>query len=150
MTALPVRKLTFFAVVMALIRFPFSSKPFLKKILPTVLAHGLLLVLLPAAPVLADDAPPLPDDLKIEAPGSDVPAEISNFLGIWVGRWIRRGDRTGPPLILAVEKVSTRKAMVVLSLGKTSGRFPRGWRRQESTFSDLPPAVVPSFKLGWG
>jgi tetratricopeptide (TPR) repeat protein len=137
MTALPVRRLTFSAVVLALIRFPFSSKPSLKIISTTLLALGLLLVLLPAAPVLADEAPPLPDDLKIEAPGSDVPADISNFLGIWEGEWIRRGNRTGPHLLLAVEKVSARKATVVLSLGKTSGRFPRGWHRQESIFSEM-------------
>jgi tetratricopeptide (TPR) repeat protein len=139
MTAFPMRKLTFPAVVTSLIRFAFPSTSSPKKTLTLLLALGLLLVLFPAAQLLADvEGPPLPDDLKIEAPGPDVPVEISNFLGVWEGQWkISSVNRLSTvPVILAIEKVYPRKAKVLLSLGKDPYRvFPQDWCRLESTFS---------------
>jgi tetratricopeptide (TPR) repeat protein len=140
LTAHPRRKPTFSEVIMPLIRYPFLSKLSLKKILTLPLALCLLLILTPTASWSADaESPPLPADLKIEAPAPDVPAEISNFLGVWEGRWKARGrSGRGIPLVLAVEKVQGRKAGVVLSLGKDPGqRFSQGWRRQDSVFSEL-------------
>ena len=57
-------------------------------------------------------SPPLPLDLKITRPASDVPKEIAAFSGTWGGKW---GDALDH--ILVVEQMEGRTAQIVYSWG---------------------------------
>jgi tetratricopeptide (TPR) repeat protein len=149
MTAPPLRNPSFSEVVITLVRFTFLCKPSLNRILALLLALYFLLMWWPIS-LSAGDAPPLPEDLKIEAPGPEVPPEISDFLGVWEGQWKinSMNRRIIVPVTLAVEKVYPRKAMVVFSLGKDPAKtFPQAWRRLEGTFSGRQELLVPLARL---
>ena len=73
----------------------------------------------------------LPGDVRIVAPGSDVPRPLAALSGTWAGEWgavrARMGDEmvlapaTWPvPAILAVERIEGRRAWLVYAWGATA------------------------------
>lgn len=95
--------------------------------------------------VLAQSAPPLPNDLRIESPATDLPPEIKEFSGAWEGEW--RMNAIGPggslrfekarlKVILVVEKVWDQGATVVFAWGDCPGfRFNKKWGRYQARIS---------------
>lgn len=59
---------------------------------------------------------PLPATLNIVPPAPDVPPEIAAFSGVWKGVW--DGALDG---ILVVEKIDTKTAEIIISLGDSGG-----------------------------
>jgi tetratricopeptide (TPR) repeat protein len=95
--------------------------------------------------VLAQSTPPLPDDLRIESPATDLPPAIKEFSGAWEGTW--RMNAIGPggslrfekarlKVILVVEKVWDQGATVVFAGGDCPGfRDSKKWGRYQARIS---------------
>lgn len=56
--------------------------------------------------------PPLPNDINIIPPSSDLPKEIGAFSGKWVGEW-----NNGISSILIIEEINEKEAKVIYSVG---------------------------------
>ena len=65
---------------------------------------------------------PLPDDIKIVAPATDVPKEIAAFSGAWEGEAVYYAD-AGAALI--VEEINSKEVKVILCRGEVSGVYAR-------------------------
>ena len=89
------------------------------------------LILFVSATSVADDAP-LPDDLKVVTPGSDVQENYRRWSGAWRGTWGSELDH-----ILVVEQVTASgDASVVYAWGDSSSwRIERGWIRAKGKIS---------------
>ena len=86
----------------------------------------------------------LPPDVRIVAPGPDVPRPLAALSGTWTGEWgavsTRIGDETvlAPatwpvPALLAVERVEGRRAWLVYAWGATADVPREGWERAVGT-----------------
>jgi hypothetical protein len=62
---------------------------------------------------------PMPDDLALVAPATDVPPALAAFSGVWSGRWGLGAVRQHT---LVVERIDGRNAKLVYSLGKAPPR----------------------------
>jgi hypothetical protein len=60
---------------------------------------------------------PLPDDIKIVAPATDVPREIATFSGAWEGET----GSTGTGAALIVEEINSKEVKVIFCRGERSG-----------------------------
>ena len=60
---------------------------------------------------------PLPDDIKIVAPATDVPKEIAAFSGAWEGKT----GYTGGGAALIVEEIHSKEAKVIICREELSG-----------------------------
>jgi tetratricopeptide (TPR) repeat protein len=93
--------------------------------------------------VLAQSAPPLPNDIKIELPATDLPPAIKEFSGAWEGKWrvlaagpYERGEKARLKVILVVEKVWDQGATVVYAWGDCPGfRSSKKWGRYQAKIS---------------
>jgi hypothetical protein len=123
-----------------------------------------LSLLLPTL-VLAQSAPPLPDDIRIESPATDLPPEIKEFSGAWEGEWREAIPRASASVyskqkvrlkvILVVEKVWDQGAIVVFAWGDCPGlRYSKKWGRYQARISsddgstELPFIHTYSYKGG--
>jgi hypothetical protein len=74
---------------------------------------------------------PLPADVRLTAPGSEVPEAVARFAGAWSGAWLDKG-REALCHTLVVEKVFANGAAgVIYSIGTYEGwniRQPHFWR----------------------
>jgi hypothetical protein len=77
---------------------------------------------------------PLPEDIEITPPSSDLPKEIAAFSGKWDGVW----DGTKGESILIVEEIDSKEAGIIYAWGEGLGG-PPGWRR-------YPAKVIPGSK----
>ena len=81
---------------------------------------------------------PLPNDITIVTPGSDVPKELAAFSGKWYGEW--RGARTDTLMtdgILVVERVFPPYALIVAATSPSpQWKIQGGWARQTADFSN--------------
>jgi hypothetical protein len=86
----------------------------------------------------------LPPDVRIVAPGPDVPRALAALSGTWIGEWgavrMRMGDEmvlapaTWPvPAILAVERIEGRRAWLVYAWGATADVPREGSERVAGT-----------------
>jgi len=77
--------------------------------------------------------PPLPDNVRIVAP-QNVPANIANFSGKWIGKWdIGRDSK------LVVEEINYPKVIAIYSVGAYSGQSSDntpGWNRYKGEISN--------------
>jgi|GEM_PF-2450673 len=101
---------------------------------PILIVHILVVLILTGCAhknEISETAPqtPLPKDVRIISPSSDVPEEIAAFSGVWMGVWEGGGYRS--PAALVVETISSAKVGVIYSWGK--------WKKQKPAF-DFPPA----------
>lgn len=68
---------------------------------------------------------PLPETLNIVPPGSDVPAEIAAFSGIWEGIW-----NNGRSATIAIEEINPPEVIAIYSWGFMNWRHGEaGWAR---------------------
>jgi hypothetical protein len=78
---------------------------------------------------------PLPRNVKIVAPGADVPAAIATYSGVWGGSWAGRRalDHT-----LVVERIEGRTVSFIYSVdpAQSGNNTGRGWRRVKGTVGD--------------
>ena len=84
-----------------------------------------------AAQSLESLEPPLPKDLKIEAPGTNVPTKIAQFSGIWEGTWDHHMGRYGGMGVkIAIEKIDPPELSAIYSWGMHPwGSRVGGWVR---------------------
>ena len=91
---------------------------------------------------------PLPNDVLIEAPGSDVSPEYAAYSGTWSGRWDGSLDTQ-----LAVEAVTPPTATVVYSWGRNRTVPEAGWQRRTGQFRgdelvvQLNPGVTVRYRM---
>jgi hypothetical protein len=78
-------------------------------------------------------APPVPADVNVQTPGSDIPVELAALSGAWLGEW-SSSRRTH--LLVVEEITSPEKARVVYSNGAASfSSKPEGkWVRLTARF----------------
>jgi len=93
----------------------------MKKLVFFIVVFGLFLVVC----ATAYQSTPLPPDIKIIPPASDIPEEIAGFSGIWHGF-----SDSGNAITLIVEKINPPVAIVVYSWGKFK-KQEGGWTRSE-------------------
>lgn len=99
----------------------------------TVILIVLLLFGIQPAKGLAQAYPqlpvPVPPDLKVVPPSSDIPQDRAAFSGIWVGKWGNLDTA------LVVEELATSGARIVYAWG-TNANVPRaGWTRLNAEFA---------------
>ena len=75
-----------------------------------------ILILCITSVVIGCMSAPLPRDVTIIPPSSDVPVEISAFSGSWEGKW--GGSLDGK---LIVERIDSTNADIIISWGAMSG-----------------------------
>lgn len=113
-----------------------------KKILPLLC----LLFTLTVSPAAAAVPPPLPTDINIVAPSSDVPEKLASLSGKWAGKFnwtgINGGASGSRELVLIVEKIEGDQVSVIVSWG-SDPRFKEKWTRAVGTFSSLGKLKVP-------
>lgn len=91
----------------------------------------------------------LPADVKLVAPGPDVPPEAARFAGAWSGPWtgIRTGDRSCGTLVVE-EVLPSGHARVIYSRGAWEPlkiAFPRYWRVTGHIFAGVLEFALPTF-----
>jgi hypothetical protein len=85
-------------------------------------------------------SPPLPADMKIIPPNSNLPPEISKFSGIWEGTWCFR-PHLGPArdvqrAILVIEEiVSPENVRLIYTWGPHPLGYEPGWKRYQGSIS---------------
>ena len=97
---------------------------------------GLVLLLVPSLSRGAEardcrDETPLPADVRLIAPGADVPPDAARFAGAWVGPWKEAGGDTLCATLVVEEVLPTGHARVVYSRGTWEPlnlRSPMYWR----------------------
>ncbi|MBI4824878.1 MAG: hypothetical protein HY807_00445 [Nitrospirae bacterium] len=85
--------------------------------------------------------PPLPEDLKLIPPSSDVLPEIAAFAGVWEGKWSMNQDT-----VIVIEKIDNQKAYIIWSKGE-NGRDV-GFK-QENAYARFIASVLPGPILEW-
>lgn len=90
--------------------------------------------------------PPLPNDINIIPPSSDLPKEIGAFSGKWVGEW-----NTGISSILIIEEINEKEAKVIYSVGDyPRGKIKGNYRRYTAKVLSTPkPRIEFSSLTGW-
>lgn len=84
-----------------------------------------------ATPTAVSDVA-LPSDLRIVAPGPNVPTDLAFWSGTWKGSWDGQMHHT-----LIVENMLPTGPVVVFAWGTNIGRGMRpGWLRANGTFAD--------------
>ena len=81
---------------------------------------ALLVVALPrvAAALVCEGTMPLPDDVRVVAPATDVPQELARFSGAWSGAWRDKGGVDTQCNTLVIEQVHANGFLrVVYSVG---------------------------------
>ena len=102
---------------------------------PHVFAFSILLAACQTGPT--QTSAPLPDDINIQQPASNVSEEKAAFLGQWHGRW--GGTLDGK---LVVESVSNETAEVIYAWGTSQYVQQSGWKPVTGQFQDAT-LVVP-------
>src|SRR5262249_50784657 len=76
------------------------------------------------------DETPLPADVRMIAPGTDVPAAAARFAGAWLGPWKSSPRDTGSGALVVEEVLPSGHARIVYSRGawKPLAYHPRYWR----------------------
>ena len=104
------------------------------------------------------DGVPLPDNLKVEKPPDNLPAEVKKLSGAWEGEW-RSFGFSAPSLaqvgrlkaILVVERLSDRGARVLYAWGDCPDwKRRKGWGRFEANISQDAGGVGLSFTTSNG
>ena len=67
--------------------------------------------------ILVNEKVPLPDDIKIVAPATDIPKEIAAFSGAWEGELASRGRGVA----LIVEEINFKEVKVIFCMAEVSG-----------------------------
>ena len=70
--------------------------------------------------ILVNVKVPLPDDIKIVAPATDVPKEIAAFSGAWEGE---TGFKPVVGAALIVEEINSKEVKVIFCRGERSGFY---------------------------
>ena len=104
----------------------------------TVVAPAVAAAAIAPVAALASTLPgfgtPLPQNVKVQPPAGDVPAELAAFSGAWAGKW----GTNGRTHTLVVERVEGRNARIVYSWGAGRPGFENpepGFRRVSGEFS---------------
>ncbi len=87
--------------------------------------------------------PPLPEVLNIIPPSPDVPPEIAAFSGVWEGKWGAIQDT-----VIVIEKIDTKTAEVIISLGEVGGGEKVGIYPQ-NIYRYVTAAVLPGPIIQW-
>ena len=66
--------------------------------------------------ILANEKLPLPDDLMITSPGTDVSKEIAAFSGVWGGK----ENNYGAKVFLVVEEINSKEAKAIYCRGEVA------------------------------
>lgn len=95
------------------------------------------------------DETPLPPDVRLIAPGADVPADVARFAGAWVGPWtgLLTGDRSCGSLVVE-EVLPSGHARVIYSRGAWEPlkiKFPRYWRATGRIVDGSLEFALPTF-----
>jgi len=78
---------------------------------------------------------PLPDDIKISEPTSELPKEAANLLGKWSGIWWSRTGSVSWAATLVVEEIKGEKAQIVYAWERNDRiALDGGWDRREANF----------------
>lgn len=112
--------------------------------LALVLAPGLL----PAEAKECRDETPLPADVRLVPPSSDVPQALARFAGAWIGTWTDKQGAGGQCHALVVEEVLPQgHARIVYSVGTHepwNSRLPRFWRATGRITGDTLRVLLPT------
>jgi len=96
----------------------------------------------------AQQVPPLPEDVKIIPPASDLRKDIAAFSGKWMGT-IKGIDRSGATYtfdaILVVEEIHDTWAQVIWSVGGTPMVKAQYNRKKSEVVSNPIPKIVMDF-----
>jgi hypothetical protein len=77
-------------------------------------------------------APPLPENLQVVPPESDLLPEVAAFSGIWEGKWADRQD-----VVIVVEKINKNRANIIIS----NGGLVNGFGLTENTYYSYTATV---------
>jgi len=66
--------------------------------------------------ILVNEKLPLPDDLMITSPGTDVSKEIAAFSGVWEGK----ENNYGAKIFLVVEEINSQEAKAIYCRGEVA------------------------------
>jgi hypothetical protein len=93
---------------------------------------------------------PLPKDIKIISPASNLPPEIKAFSGKWGGKWFAPGSAATLDSVLIVEKVEEGKAIVYYCWGNCpEWRVTSGWiKHKTAKFYQENGKMILSFENG--
>ena len=89
--------------------------------------------------------PPLPNDVKIIPPASELRKDIAAFSGKWVGAMMGKqasGVVYKVDIILVVEEIHDTWAQVIYSQGDAPRLGARYFRQKSKVISDLKPKIV--------
>ena len=118
-------------------------------IAPVIALTLIVFVSLGVGPVDARDCrdeTPLPADVKLVAPGSDVPATASRFAGAWIGAWMEESGDTVCATLIVEEVLSTGHARLIYSHGAWEPRRirqPRFYRASGRIVDGVLHFVLP-------
>lgn len=93
------------------------------------------------------DETPLPADIRLIAPGADVPPDAARFAGAWVGPWKEATGDTVCGTLVVEEVLPTGHARVVYSHGawaSLGAQYPRYWRATGRVVDGELRLVLPS------
>jgi tetratricopeptide (TPR) repeat protein len=102
------------------------------------------------------DGVPLPDNIKVEKPPENLPAEVKQLSGAWEGEWkllnTFQSTQTGRlKSILVVERLSDRGARILYAWGECPDwKVLKGWGRYEANLSQDAGGVGLSFTTSDG
>jgi hypothetical protein len=93
--------------------------------------------------------PPLPNDVKIIPPASELRKDIAAFSGKWVGAMMGKlisGEAYTFDMILVVEEIHDTWAQVIYSQGDVPRVGAHYFRQKSKVISDLKPKIVVEVK----
>ena len=97
---------------------------------------------------------PLPADVRLIAPGPQVPEAVARFAGAWSGAWVYEGNDTLCHALVVEEVLTNGSARVIYSVGihavwsrmplfwRTTGRIVDGALRFQAPVPDPPGSSI--------